>query len=125
MDNIELLEMLIDEISINNEPDILHSLTEKILNVKYQDILGKLLNNIKPTGKAMNSLNDLGLTPFLAYIEHFCSRLTSLRAKAMLLVNAEAEKHGLQFSKYKITNASLFKKEAPAVSSGGRYKKVK
>jgi hypothetical protein len=73
------------------------------------------LNNVKPTGEAMNSLNDFGLTPFLAYIEQFCSSYSSLRGKAMLLVNAEAEKHGLQFSRFKITNESLFKKNAPTI----------
>jgi ankyrin repeat protein len=78
-DNIKLLEKLIKGLSLNTNPHLLHSLKSKILNVKYQAILKQLIANDPPTKATMNVLEDLGLTPFLNYIEYFCSRYTSLR----------------------------------------------
>ena len=71
-DNIDLLEKLMDEISLNKDPMLLHALCSRILNVKYQEILRRLINNDEPSAVVMNVLNDNGLTPFLAYIEFFC-----------------------------------------------------
>lgn len=112
-DNIKLIEKLINGLSLNSNPKILHTFKEKILNVQYQGILKKLLKNDPPTKETMNALDDIGLTPFLAFIEYFCSRFTSLRGELMALINVEAKKHKAEFSKYEITNASLFKKVQP------------
>ena len=46
--NIDLLEKLMDEISLNKDPMLLHALSTKILNVKYQEILHRLLHNDEP-----------------------------------------------------------------------------
>ena len=110
-DNIDLLEKLIDDVSLNRDPMLLHSLSTRILNVKYQGILRTLLNNDDPSAATMDVLDDNGLTPFLAYIEYFCSRYPSLRGDMMQLVNAEAQKHGTKFDKYKLDNQSLFEKK--------------
>ena len=58
----------------------------------------------------MNALDDLGLSPFLNFVEYFCSRFVSLRSELMIIINAEAKKHKTDFSKYEITNETLFKK---------------
>ena len=71
MSNISLLEKLLDNISLNKDPNILHSFKDKILNVKYQQILMRLFQNDPPSRETLNVLNDKGLTPFLAYIEFF------------------------------------------------------
>jgi len=110
-DNIYLLEKLIDDVSLNNDPMLLHSLVPKILNVKYQGILETLLSNDEPSAATINVLDDNGLTPFLAYTEHFCSRYPSMRGEMLQLVNAEARKHGKHFDKYKLDNQSLFEKK--------------
>lgn len=89
---------------MNSNPQLLHSLKSKILNVKYQAVLKKLLVNDPPSKETMNVLDDLGLTPFLNYIEYFCSRFTSLREELFVLVNAEAKKHKDDFDKYEIDN---------------------
>ena len=109
-DNIDLLEKLIAEVSLNKDPKLLHSLAKRILNVKYQGILRQLLANDEPSAAVINVLDDNGLTPFLAYIEHFCSRYPSLSGEMMQLVNAEAFKHGSDFDKYELDNQSLFEK---------------
>ena len=67
----------------------------------------------------MNTLDDLGLSPFLLFIEYFCSRFVSLRSELMIIINAEAKKHKADFSKYKITNYTLFKKVQVDNSYGG------
>ncbi len=103
-ENIQLLEKLITGLSLNSNPQLLHSLKSKILNVKYQGILKQLLANDPPTKETMNVLDDLGLTPFLNYIEYFCSRFTSLRGELFVLVTAEAKKHNDDFDKYEINN---------------------
>lgn len=121
-DNIKLLEKLISGLSLNSNPQILHSFKNKILNVQYQEILKTLLNNDPPTEETMNALDDLGLTPFLNFVEYFCSRFVSLRSELMILVNAESKKHKTDFSKYEITNATLFKKAPPENNRNrGRY----
>ena len=112
-ENIKLLEKLISGLSLNSNPKILHSFKDKILNVQYQEILMTLLKNDPPTVETMNSLDDLGLSPFLNFVEYFCSRFVSLRSELMILVNAESKKHKAEFSKYEITNATLFKKAPP------------
>ena len=68
-DNIDLLEKLISGLSLNSNPHLLHSLKSKILNVKYQTILSRLLANDKVSKETINNLDDLGLTPFLTYID--------------------------------------------------------
>ena len=121
-DNIDLLGKLMSGVSLNRDPMLLHSLSTKILNVKYQGILGQLLNNDDPSAESINILSDNGLTPFLAYIEHFCSRYPSLRGEMMQLVNAEAHKHGVSFHKYKLDNQSLFEqRDASQGSQPGSY----
>jgi len=112
-ENIKLLEKLISGLSLNSNPQILHSFKNKILNVQYQEILKTLLKNDPPTVETMNALDDLGLSPFLNFVEYFCSRFVSLRSELMILVNAESKKHKTDFSKYGITNATLFKKAPP------------
>lgn len=74
-----LLEKLVAEISVDSDPTLLHSLANKILNKKYQDVLHSILKNKPPKKDSMNSLDEQGLTPFLAYIEYFCSKYSSLR----------------------------------------------
>lgn len=67
----------------------------------------------------MNTLDDFGLTPFLAYVRHFCSTYHDLRADLVQLLNTEAARHGKNFGKYRVDNFSLFNKvaRAPAPSS--------
>ena len=113
MDNIDLLEKLIKDVSLNRDPSLLHSLTPKILSKKYQKVLEHLIGNDTPTSQTMNTLNDMGHSPFLAYIEHFCSRFPTLRGEAMQLVNDEASKHGDKYEKFSLDNQSLFKRRDP------------
>lgn len=56
----------------------------------------------------MNSLDDDGLTPFLAYINKFCSSYAALKGKMMVLMNAEAVVHGTQYKHYKVDLTKLF-----------------
>ena len=85
-DNIDLMEKLIANVSLNKEPSLLHEFVSKILDVRYQRILFKLLENETPTRETMNVLNSTGLSPFLAYIEHFCSVYTLRRGNCLQLI---------------------------------------
>jgi len=67
----------------------LHAFTSKIFNIKYQNILSKLLNNFKPTHETMNVLNITGLTPFLAFIDHFTNSYVTLRGVALAQITKE------------------------------------
>ena len=60
----------------------------------------KLIANDPPTKETMNTLDDLGLTPFLNFVEYFTVRYVSLRSELMVIINAEAKKHKTDFSKY-------------------------
>jgi hypothetical protein len=88
---------------------ILHSFKTKILNVRYQEILKKIIENDPPSKETMNILDELGLTPFLTFVEYFCSYVNNLRGNLHILVIAESKKHKDDVSKYKIDNSSLFK----------------
>jgi hypothetical protein len=69
----------------------------------------------------MNELDVNGLTPFLAYLEHFCTRYESLRNQLLELINAESLTHGTKFEKYVIDIESLFVQEAVSNNPyGGR-----
>jgi hypothetical protein len=74
---------MIANVSINKEPTLLHAFTSKILNTKYQKILMQLLDNEKTSPIAMNVLNLIGMTPFLAYLEHFTSNYVPLRGNLL------------------------------------------
>lgn len=107
-ENVELLQKLLSDISINKESQILHEISIKILNTKYQDILLKLLQNVKPTTETMNILNSTGMTPFLSYIEVFTTQYYTLKADMLQLVNSQADEHKDKIDNYKITNETLF-----------------
>jgi hypothetical protein len=57
----------------------------------------------------MNILNMTGLSPFLAYIEHFCSNYVNLRGNVLSLINLEASKHKARVELFEITNEDIFK----------------
>ena len=116
-DNIDLLQKLIDNVSLNKQAELLHALAPKILNTRYQAILKQLLANEEPTVENMNNLNDDGLTPFLAYINEFCSSYVTIKGKMMVLMNAEAAVHGTQYSRYKVDLAKLFGGDEGAAQS--------
>jgi ankyrin repeat protein len=78
-DNIELLNKLMESVSLNNDPGILHTLASKILNKKYQEILHHLIQNDLPSEQTINVLDDEGFTPFLAYIKDFCTTYPTKR----------------------------------------------
>ena len=107
-DNIDLLQKLIDNVSLNKQAELLHALAPKILNTGYQAILKQLMTNEEPTIETMNSLDENGLTPFLAYIEKFCSSYATVKGQMMVLMNAEAAVHGTQYSRYKVDLTKLF-----------------
>ncbi len=98
MDNVPLLEKLVADISVDSDPQLLHSLTTKILNKRYQELLFSILRNKPPSKESMNVLDERGLTPFLAYVEYFCSRYASLRAEIIQFVADAAQKHRSKFS---------------------------
>lgn len=56
----------------------------------------------------MNNLDSIGMTPFLAYIDHFCNNFNSIHGDLVKLINHEGVKHGTDFTKYEITNKDLF-----------------
>lgn len=93
-----------NQVSLNKQSELFHAFTPKILNIKYQDILIKLLDNDKPSKETMNVLNNLGLSPFLSFIDHFATSYVPLRATMLQLVNSEAAKHKLNIDKYEIDN---------------------
>lgn len=64
--------------------------------------------NEEPTVETMNCLDENGLSPFLAYINKFCSSYVTVKGKMMVLMNAEAAVHGAQYGRYKIDLEKLF-----------------
>jgi hypothetical protein len=113
MDNVPLLEKLAAEISVDSHPALLHSLTTKILNKRYQELLHSILKNKPPSKESINVLDERGLSPFLAYVEHFCSRYASLRAEIIQLVSEAAQKHRRKFSLSKMDIGTLFAPKEP------------
>ena len=78
------------------------------MNKRYQEILRILIQNDAPTRDNMNPLNDSGLTPFLAYINHFSSQYDTVKARMMVLMNEEAVKHKTNYGKYSVDLKKLF-----------------
>jgi hypothetical protein len=97
-------------VSLNKEPGLLHAFTSRILDVRYQSILKQLLDNDEPSAATMNTLNNKGLSPFLAYLDQFCSTYVSLRGNALALINWQAAKHGDDPGLFEIDNPALFRK---------------
>jgi hypothetical protein len=58
VDNAAMVRRLMRGISINEDPQLMHSLAPKIMQVKYQEILIELLNQEIPTPEALNVLDD-------------------------------------------------------------------
>ena len=58
----------------------------------------------------MNIMQEKGLTPLLAYLNHFSENFEELRAKLIQLCNYKAKSLKDNFSTYNLTNESLFDK---------------
>jgi len=94
-DNIDLLEKLIADVSLNKDQSLMHELGPKILNCKYQVILKKLFDNDPPSEETMNFLNDYGLTPFLNFVKCFTNQYSSIRSTMVNVITNQAGMYGV------------------------------
>lgn len=89
VDNAPMVRRLMQGISINEDPQLMHSLASKIMQVKYQEILIDLLNQEIPTAEALNVLDDQGFTPLLLYIRKMTESYDGLSSTLSQLINFE------------------------------------
>lgn len=111
-DNAPLLEFLKDKVSLNREPELLFAFKDKIFNQDYQRILTQLIENDAPTKETFQTLDVVGLTPFLAYIESFVRNHDNLLVNITNKINQQSFVHGNNRRMYQLTNADLFDKFA-------------
>ena len=86
-DNAPLLEYLQDKVSFNKEPELLFAFQSKIFNEAYQKILTQIIKNDPPTKETLNTLDDNGYTPLLAYIQSYSNNFNQHYNQIMTRIN--------------------------------------
>ena len=69
-----------------------------------------LLKNTDSNIETLNIIDDHGMTPFLAYINHFSENFQNLKTLLIQLCNFKAIEFKDDFEKYDLRNSSLFDK---------------
>ena len=73
-----------DQISLKDDPVLLHDFKLKIFDARYKGVLIKLIKKLQGEEGAtevMNTLDPDGFTPFLAYIRAFIDQRADLMAR--------------------------------------------
>ena len=105
-DNVIVLELLSEKVSLNLTPKILHNFKSKIFDERFRELLVKLLNKEALKSESINCLDSNGFTPFLQFVGQFVEgeKKGTFANLVRPIIEWNVFKHKTAYAKYSVTN---------------------